>query len=83
MTFCFYTLRPARKRIPILYYHEIGNNTGILGNIAVKPEIFEMQMKYISRWYHAISIDDLSDYIEGKIELPRNPVAITFDGGGI
>ena len=40
-----------------------------------------MQMKHVSRWYHAISIDDLADHINGKINLPPNPVVITFDGG--
>lgn len=78
-----YTRTIGKKRILILFYHEVGNDKDILGNIAVKPEIFEMQMKYISMWYNAISIDDLSDYIEGKTDLPPNPIAITFDGGYI
>ena len=63
----------------VLNYHTI-DNTFI--SLAVRPDDFEAQMKYLSEnGYHTISPDELYDSLAGTGELPENPVLITFDDG--
>ena len=66
-------------KVMVLNYHKI-DNTFI--SLAVRPDDFEAQMKYLSEnGYHTISPDELYDSLAGTGELPENPVLITFDDG--
>ncbi len=43
---------------------------------------FERQMEFLkSRDYHTITLDELHEWQEGRRDLPRNPIVITFDDG--
>jgi peptidoglycan/xylan/chitin deacetylase (PgdA/CDA1 family) len=70
----------SRKRITILFYHEVGNVPS-LGGAAVPPDIFERQIEFIARRYMGVSIDDLHGHLSGGRTLPDHPVIVTFDGG--
>lgn len=66
-------------KVMVLNYHKV-DNTFI--SLAVRPDDFEAQMKYLSdNGYHTISPDELYDSLAGTGELPENPVLITFDDG--
>ena len=69
-----------KRRITMLYYHEIGD-VPALGGAAISAKEFERQMKLVARWYRGISIDDLHGFFAGTHRLPDHPALITFDGG--
>lgn len=75
-------------KIPVLLYHHIStqeeidekgwnNNTSI-----ISLESFKEQMKYLKKNnYYTATLDELELYIDGKLDLPKNTVVITFDDG--
>lgn len=67
-------------KIPVLMYHHLENNVN--NNTVISPENFENQIKTLKEnGYNSITTQDLYDYLNGKTELPKNPVLITFDDG--
>jgi len=67
-------------KIPVLMYHHLENNVN--NNTVISPENFENQIKTLKEnGYNSITTQDLFDYLNGKTELPKNPVLITFDDG--
>ena len=63
-----------------LCYHNISDKGGNLYTISV--EDFENQISYIKeRGYKSISLDDLRDYYDNGVNLPKKSVLITFDDG--
>jgi peptidoglycan/xylan/chitin deacetylase (PgdA/CDA1 family) len=68
-----------RYTVPILTYHSINYNKGML---FVAPENFEKQMSYIKREnYKVISLDELVEGILNKKKFPHKTLVITFDDG--
>ena len=64
--------------VPILSYHQVNDIDQTSSTLTV--EQFDAQMKYLyESGYNVITPDELLDAWEGKIELPENPVVITFD----
>lgn len=62
--------------VPILIYHYIGEVP------QVTPETFEAQMRFLAEnGYHAVTAQEMIDYVYHGGELPENPVYITFDDG--
>ena len=63
----------------MLMYHHVNPE----GNfINVRPEIFELHMRYLrKRGFTAIHADAFSGILSGKCAAPRKPVMITFDDG--
>ena len=69
------------KQIPILMYHEIGEEDGENGMI-VSPERLESHLRVLSEnGYTAIRPEDLCDYVYRNLDLPEKPIMITFDDG--
>jgi len=65
------------RRIPILLYHDLTNEDGF-----VSPEMFREHIQALySAGFSAVSLTDLKDYVFRGVELPPNPVVITFDDG--
>lgn len=69
-----------RRRIAVLYYHEVGD-VPVLEGAATDVGTFERQMRLVARWRRGISIDQLHDCLAGTGRLPDHPVLVTFDGG--
>ena len=72
--------------IPILMYHYIdapGPDADIYRkDLSVLPQAFEEQMVYLREaGYHSISLRDLVLHLQAGVELPPNPVVLTFDDG--
>ncbi|MCH7323302.1 polysaccharide deacetylase family protein [Solibacillus sp. MA9] len=70
----------SNEKIPILMYHHLEKNLN--NNAVISPENFENQIKYLKvMGYNTITAQQLYDYLNGSIQLPQNPVLITFDDG--
>ena len=69
-----------QKYIFILMYHRITPNHLPYLDLAVAPEIFERQIRYLKKHYHILSFNDLKkpSYFES---LKKDGVIITFDDG--
>jgi hypothetical protein len=71
-------------QIPVLEYH--GDNyyfeysNGAV--VELNPAGFESQMKWFhENRVHAVTVQELNDWMQGKIELPARSVILTFDIG--
>lgn len=65
------------QSLPIIMYHHISGNRGLMNNYVISPEEFESDMAYLQEnGYHAVLPSELES---GNI--PENPVMITFDDG--
>lgn len=75
-------------KVPVLLYHHIlphedmdkygWNNNSLV----ISLESFEEQMKYLyDNHYHTATLDELEQFMSGKLALPKNTVVITFDDG--
>ncbi len=66
-------------KVMVLNYHKIDD---LNISLSVLPKDFEAQMKYLKENnYHTITPDELYESLSGNLELPENPVLITFDDG--
>ena len=74
---------PDPNGFPILEYHMITANPDETSRIySVPPEIFAEQMDFlIEHGYQTITIRDYIRASHGEIELPMNPIILTFDDG--
>ena len=69
-------------RVPIVMYHQISENRSIWGNYVIPTSVLEEDFKYIKEQnITPVSFKDLELYVEGKKDLPQNPIVITFDDG--
>lgn len=80
-----YSKRPDVK-IPILLYHNfvttVPDNDPDNFNYINTPESFEENVKaLLENGYTIISMKDLANADNGKINLPNKPIVITFDDG--
>jgi peptidoglycan/xylan/chitin deacetylase (PgdA/CDA1 family) len=67
------------SKITILLYHDIITPTRYAYSVSV--ENFRAQMDVlVAGGFTAVSLDEIADWIEGKITLPEKSVCITFDG---
>ncbi|TWF45708.1 peptidoglycan/xylan/chitin deacetylase (PgdA/CDA1 family) [Chitinophaga polysaccharea] len=70
-----------QREIPILCYHNIfSGSDGKPGPLRISASQLEQQLHALaSNGYHSISPDDLLQWMQGRTQLPANPVMITFD----
>ncbi|MDP3988139.1 MAG: polysaccharide deacetylase family protein [Candidatus Levybacteria bacterium] len=76
----------ATFRVPILLYHYIeyvqDKGDTIRQSLNINPYIFEHQIKTLSdAGYTFMTVSQLADVLDGKRELPKDPVLITIDDG--
>lgn len=73
-------------KVPILLYHYVEYVTDardtIRKSLNITPNIFEKQIQtLLDDSYTPIFIDELADYLSGKMKLPTKPIILTFDDG--
>lgn len=74
-------------RIPVLTYHRLiadkkFKKVRSSRSLFVKSGDFAKQMKWLNdNGYRTLSTDEFADWYDGKIELPKKVVLITFDDG--
>ena len=73
--------RRHRREVAILMYHGLVTDKHPSEWTQLPVETFERQMQYIAEHCHPVSLDEAVDYLDGKSELPDNPVVVTFDDG--
>lgn len=73
---------PDDVRVPIIMYHKVTTNSGLLGKYAITPDEFEADLKYLQdNDYGVVTVTDLISYVYYGVELPKNPIVLTFDDG--
>ena len=66
--------------VPVLLYHSIVEEPG--SYLEVSPETFDAQMRFLAEnGYHAVTTQELIDYVYHGGTLPDKPVLISFDDG--
>lgn len=66
--------------VPVLLYHSIVEEPG--SYLEVSPETFDGQMRFlVENGYHAVTAQELIDYVYHGGTLPDKPVLISFDDG--
>ena len=70
-----HSLRP--NRLTVLNYHRINDYSkpdfdNFLPNVSASPDQFAMQLDYLKDRFNFISVDDLIDWLNGEINLPKN-----------
>lgn len=76
----------SRKQVPILCYHQIrewrGTDSKSAKDYICPTSIFVQQMQMLKdSGYHAITADQLYNYLTTGATLPTKPVFLTFDDG--
>ncbi len=68
--------------VPIMMYHQVKNDN--LGKDVISPYEFESDLKYLAdNNYSTITMSQLIDFVYYGIELPKNPIILSFDDGYI
>lgn len=73
-------------RIPILMYHYVeyvqDKKDKIRQSLNINPNIFEQQIITLKNaGYTFMTMSDVADVLDGKAQLPQNPIVLTFDDG--
>ena len=68
--------------VPVIMYHQISENSSVLGKYAITPELLREDFQYMKAHnINPVSIKEVTEYIKGGKSLPKNPVILTFDDG--
>jgi peptidoglycan/xylan/chitin deacetylase (PgdA/CDA1 family) len=66
--------------VPILCYHNLGPQSK--GRLTLGASQFEQQMRYLkAEGYRVISLGDFIEWTQGRRQLPKRSVVLTFDDG--
>ncbi|MCM3175265.1 polysaccharide deacetylase family protein [Paenibacillus sp. MER 99-2] len=73
------------SEVPVLMYHYIEPHMDAQkkqNKSMISLQDFEKNMKYLhDEGYHTITLEELEDYVNGRISLPSKSIVITFDDG--
>ena len=74
------------KSLTVLNYHRIDDlereGFDSFGpNVSASPEVFNIQMEYVSKWFNVVSVADVANWLDGRQSLPPHAALITFDDG--
>lgn len=68
--------------IPILMYHSIDPDAPKDSLLAVTPDVFRKQMRFLKEHrYNVVTLAEAVDIIKNKKKSPAHTIAITFDDG--
>ncbi len=74
-------INPKPNVLRMLCYHSVADQPDYCPlSIAVKPELFDLQMQFLAENYSVLSIDDAIESVKNK-SVPERAVVITFDDG--
>lgn len=76
----------ASFRVPVLLYHYVeyvqDKKDTIRQSLNINPYIFEQQIITLKKSnYTFMTASDLGKVLDGKMEMPENPILLTFDDG--
>lgn len=71
---------PETVRLPIVMYHSV---TGVNTNdYVLSPKAFEADVRYLcDRGYTTVFLSEVVDFVNGKGQLPKKPIVLSFDDG--
>jgi len=70
--------------VPVIMYHSIGvvDEKWISRHLTYRWELFQQHLEWLRRMkFHTISLQQLYDHKKSNLNLPPNPVGLTFDDG--
>lgn len=66
--------------VPIIMYHQVKYSGP--GKDSVTPEAFESDLQYLEKnGFQTITMEQLIDYVYYDVDLPANPIVLSFDDG--
>ncbi|MHA7963287.1 polysaccharide deacetylase family protein [Paenibacillus sp. CAU 1782] len=75
-------LSGEKATVPILVYHHIDDNPYEPNSLIIPVAKFRTDMEAVkAAGFQTITLQQVIDYVDGKAELPDNPLVITFDDG--
>lgn len=77
-------VKANHSNLKLLLYHRIANNQNLCDShwSCVHVREFEKHLQLLDRWgYSAITLEDYRLSSEGKLNLPRKPIILSFDDG--
>ncbi len=78
------TLLYPNKRVAILRYHSVKNgreNFYSVPGVNISLQAFERHVRYFSKNYRIVSLDEVVKCIKDRIPFKKNSVVFTFDDG--
>lgn len=78
---------PAQRRLFMVGYHAVVESTeraiasGMMPQQLISESLFEKEIDQIGAQFDFLSIDQAVDFLEGKIQLRRDSIVVTFDDG--
>jgi peptidoglycan/xylan/chitin deacetylase (PgdA/CDA1 family) len=70
----------GHQTVPVLSYHKFSDSKP--DKMTVTASAFEEQMKFLKdKGYRVITMDQLFDFLDFKVQIPRKSVVITIDDG--
>lgn len=69
------------NNILILAYHRVNDFENDVLDMAISPNTFEEQIKYLQRHYHILSLDEAVKILKESDKIPEKAVVLTFDDG--
>jgi peptidoglycan/xylan/chitin deacetylase (PgdA/CDA1 family) len=67
------------REVSVLVYHSVGDD---MGNLSINKKTFEKHIYRLrKKGFYFASLEEIINYIEGRKDLPRKTVALTFDDG--
>jgi len=89
--FLFYIGLPfvqiARRRISrtrhiiILLYHKVDYKASPFFGVAVRPDVFEKQIRFFKKYYNIVDLTELERLDRGSSACSRDLIVLTFDDG--
>lgn len=74
----------SKPSVPVIMHHSIGipNKNWQWNYLTCPYNVFENQLKWLEKKkFHTISLQQLYNYMNEGIDLPMNPIVLTFDDG--
>lgn len=71
----------AKQRIFILLYHKVDYKAPPFFGVAVRPDVFEKQIRFLKRYYKIVDLSALNQLEQFDRTSPSDLIVITFDDG--